>query len=370
MYFITAVGRNYNIAIRTTAGLGGKLAIFSSRLESCNGPLEPVSCDIDIAYYYEDISPASGYGSITLFSGSSQVSEQPTGVQLTTLYISSLTGSGCTAYNVIYDCPGPLPITTTTTTTSTTNTTTTVAPASYSDPIMKHDQYSSSFGAITVSVWENVGSGGTEYKLFKTAQGTTNSGGSGTGTFLGLTGSLDEDSLTLTTALYLPFSLSSYLNLNNLSFSYACVFEVEVPFLGYTIAAMNASNSSNGFDIFGGSDKAGPFIKTSIYKPGSDPFSKLIRISSTPKFYLGVLTFDKTADSNNAAKFYLNTSIYSLPSIPSPSTFFSLDFYNYTVGITLNPVKLAAAAFWQNTVLTQAQVQALYNEYNSRYTLG
>ena len=56
--------------------------------------------------------------------------------------------------------------------------------------------------------------------------------------------------------------------------------------------------------------------------------------------------------------------------MPSPSTFFTTDTYSYFLGTTQNPIKLAAAIFWQNTVLTQAQVQGLYNEYNSRYTLG
>lgn len=369
MYFITAAGRNYNIAIRTTAALGGKLAVFSSRLESCNGPLEPVSCDVDIAYYYEDVALNSGYRSITLFSASSQVSEQPTGEVLTTLYISSLTGSGCTAYNQVYDCPGPLPTTTTTTTTSTTTTTTTVAPASYSDPIIKHDQYSSSFGSITVSVWENVGTGGTSYKMFKSSYGSVNTGGSGTGTFLGLTGSLVEG-LYIETVLYLPFS---DLNLYNSSFSYLTVFRVESPSSGYTVSNMAASSQANGFGISGGSDSSGPYIKPYLYKPGSDLYGPTIRVSTSPKWYLGVLTFDKTAASSDAAKFYLNGSVVNFTGtseIPSPSTFFTSDIYNYYLGITLNPIKLAAAAFWQNTVLTQAQVQALVNEYNSRYTLG
>ena len=368
MYFITAVGRNYNIAIRTTAALGGKLAVFSSRLESCNGPLEPVSCDVDIAYYYEDASPAAGYGTITLLSGSSQVSEQPTGEVLTTLYISSLTGSGCTAYNQVYDCPGPLPTTTTTTTTSTTTTTTTVAAASYSDPIIKHDQYSSSFGAITVSVWENVGSGGATYRQFKTTPGTATPGGSGTGTFLGLTGSLIEET-GIIPALY-----GDFINLYNTSFSYAVVFRVESPTLGYTIANAQAANSINGFNISGGSDFSGTYIRPYLFKQGSDPYGPRISISSSPKWHLGVLTFDKTLDSSNCAKFYINLSSVSTFSgtsaIPSPSTFFTTDTYSYLLGTTQNPIKLAAAIFWQNTVLTQVQVQNLYNEYNSRYTLG
>jgi hypothetical protein len=106
MYFVTLAGRNYNIAVSVRAGApAGRSAAFTSRLESCDGPIFPIDCDVDIAYYYEDVSPASGYGSITLFSGSSQVSEQPTGEILTTLYVTSLTGSGCTAYNQVFDCP-------------------------------------------------------------------------------------------------------------------------------------------------------------------------------------------------------------------------------------------------------------------------
>lgn len=366
MYFITAAGRNYNIAIRTTAALGGKLAVFSSRLESCNGPLEPVSCDVNIAYYYEDVASNAGYRSITLFSASSQVSEQPTGQTLTTLYISSLTGSGCTAYNVVYDCPGPLPATTTTTTTSTTTTTTTVAPTDYSDPIIKHDQYSSSYNSGT-GIWPNTGSGGSTYDLNKNVFGNINSGGSGTATFLGLTGSLVEE-LFIETTLY-----GSFINLYDKSFSYAAVFRVESPSSGYTISSVRGSSQANGFGISGGSDIGGAYIKAYLYRPGSDLYGPSIRIPTSPKWYLGVLTFDKTAGSSDAAKFYLNTVVNNftgLNAIPSPSTFFNSDAYNYNVGITLNPVKVAALAFWQNTVLTQAQVQNLYNEYNSRYTLG
>ena len=368
MYFVTAVGRNYNIAIRATAAIGGRLAVFSSRLESCNGPLQTVNCDIDITYYYEDVASNSGFRSITLLSGTSQVSEQPTGEILTTLYITSLVGSGCTAYNVVYDCPGPLPTTTTTTTTSTTTTTTTAAPATYSDPIIKHDQYSSSLGAITVSVWENVGSGGATYKQFKSAFGTTNTGGSGTGVFLGLTGSLIEET-GISSTLY-----GDFINLYNTSFSYAVVFRVELPTSGYTVSNIQAASAINGFGISGGSDVTGAYIKPYLFKPGSDLYGPRISVSSSPKWYLGVLTFDKTQTSSNCAKFYLNlssvTTFSGLSAIPSPSTFFSTDTYYYNLGVTLNPIKLAAAAFWQNTVLTQAQVQRLFNEYNSRYTLG
>jgi hypothetical protein len=369
MYYVTLVGRNYNIAVKVNSSLGGIGATFQSRLEVCNGPLVPIACDVDIAYYYEDEEFTSGYGSTTLLSGQTSVTEVPTGVALTTLYITSLTGSGCTAYNQIYDCPGPLPVptTTTTTTTSTTTTTTTVSPASYSDPIIKHDQYSSSLGAITVSVWENVGTGGTTYKMFKSTLANANAGGSGTALFLGLTGSSVEE-LYIDSALY-----GSFINLYDKSFSYSAVFRVESLTSGYTIAGAGATNQPNGFGISGGSDIFGSYIKPYMNKPGSDFYGPLIRISNTPKWYLGVLTFDKTAGSSDAAKFYLNlskTDFTGLNAIPTPSTFFTSDTYVYNLGITLNPIKLAAAAFWENTVLTQAQIQALYNEYNSRYTLG
>ena len=68
MYFVSAIGRNYNIAIRVNASLGGIAATFQSRLESCSGPLTPIACDVDIAYYYEDIEFVSGYGSVTLLT--------------------------------------------------------------------------------------------------------------------------------------------------------------------------------------------------------------------------------------------------------------------------------------------------------------
>jgi hypothetical protein len=368
MYYVSAIGRNYNIAIRVNASLGGIRATFQSRLESCTGPLTPIACDVDIEYYYKDIENSFGTRTITLLTGQNSVDEIPTGAQLTDLYIVSLTGYGCTAYNVVYECPAALPTTTTTTTTSTTTTTTTAAPATYSDPIIKHDQYSSSLGAITVSVWENVGSGGATYKQFKSAFGTTNTGGSGTGVFLGLTGSLIEET-GISSTLY-----GDFINLYNTSFSYAVVFRVELPTSGYTVSNIQAASAINGFGISGGSDVTGAYIKPYLFKPGSDLYGPRISVSSSPKWYLGVLTFDKTQTSSNCAKFYLNlssvTTFSGLSAIPSPSTFFSTDTYYYNLGVTLNPIKLAAAAFWQNTVLTQAQVQNLFNEYNTRYTLG
>jgi hypothetical protein len=368
MYYVSAIGRNYNIAIRVNASLGGIQATFQSRLESCTGPLTPIACDVDIEYYYKDIENSFGTRTITLLNGQTSVSEIPTGAQLTDLYIVSLTGYGCTAYNVVYECPAALPTTTTTTTTSTTSTTTTAVPATYSDPIIKHDQYSSSFGGITVSFWENLGSGGTTYRQFKTAGGTVIPGGSGTGTFLGLTGSLVAESGIV------PTLYGDFINLYNTSFSYAVVFRIEAPTLGYTISNVQAANSVNGFSISGGGDATGTFVRPYFFKQGSDPYGPRISISSSPKWYLGVLTFDKTQDSSNCAKFYLNLSSVStfsgLSAIPSPSTFFTTDTYSYFLGTTLNPIKLAAAIFWQNTVLTQAQIQNLYNEYNSRYTLG
>jgi hypothetical protein len=369
MYFVSLAGRNYNIAIRAGAAIAGRLAVFQSRLETCSGPLFPIGCDVDIEYYYKDAENTSGTRTITLLTGETSVSEQPTGVALTELYIVSLTGYGCTAYNDVYPCPQTLPTTTTTTTTSTTSTTTTVAPAAYSDPIVKHDQYSSSLGAITVSVWENVGTGGTNYKLFKSDYGFTNTGGSGTGVFLGLTGSLVEE-LYIDSALYSPLA---FVSLYDKSFSYAAVFRVEAPTLGYTVASVRALNQANGIGISGGADSIGPYVKAYMYKPGSDLYGPLVRISTTPKWYLGVLTFDKTAGSSDAAKFYLNLSLTNFTgtsAIPTPSTFFSNDSYSYTLATTLNPIKLAAAAFWENTVLTQGQIQSIFNEYNSRYTLG
>jgi hypothetical protein len=367
MYFITAVGRNYNIAISNRAGApGGQTALFNARLESCLGPFETIDCNITIDFDWDAGGAGSGTGQVTIFSGSSGNSTIPAPDNaLTSIAITNIS-SDCTNYNSIQACPPFSNVTTTTTTTtSTTSTTTTVAPASYSDPIIKHDQYSSSLGAITVSVWENVGSGGATYKQFKTTTGTATPGGSGTGTFLGLTGSLVEETGII------PTLYGDFINLYDTSFSYAVVFRVEAPTLGYTISNVQAANSVNGFSISGGSDFFGTFIKPYFFKQGSDPYGPRISISSSPKWYLGVLTFDKTQTSNNCAKFYINlSSVTTFNEVPSPSTFFTTDTYSYFLGTTQNPIKLAAAAFWQNIVLTPGQIQSLYNEYNSRYTLG
>lgn len=365
MYFVTLAGRNYNIAIRVNSGLGGTSAVFRSRLESCNGPEVPISCDVDINYHYKDIENTEGDRTITLLSGSSNVSEIPTGAQLTELYINSLTGFGCTAYNDVYDCPGPLPTTTTTTTTSTTTTTTTASPTSYTDPAIKHDQYSSSYSDPT---WTNIGTSGSSYNLTIYPGSTINAGGSGTGVYLGMTGSMGTGELEQ--ELY-PAMYSNFINLSNISFSYAAVFRVESPALGYTISSVRGNA---GFGISGGADNLGTFIRPYVYSSFAEKISDpIIRIPNTPKWYLGVLTFDKTATASTAAKFYLNlspTNFIGGYEVPDPATFFTPEPYYYNLGFTLNPVKIAAAIFWQNIVLTESQIQNLYNEYNSRYSLG
>ena len=386
MYFVALAGRNYNIAIRTTAAIGGRLAVFSSRLESCNGPLEPVSCDVDIAYYYEDVALNSGYRSITLFSASSQVSEQPTGEILTTLYISSLTGSGCTAYNQVYDCPGPLPTTTTTTTTSTTSTTTTVSPASYSEPIIKYDQYSSSFGPGGVPIWPNIGSGGSTYDMDPGTNSSITALGTGVSQYLRMNGGFIDtggEVQALSSALTGPFP-----SLYNKSFSYAIVFRVQNPTTsaGYisSIDAIQRFDGELSYYYIGQqvflyntlpSTSTGntPKIYTGISQFDGDVADGNKAISTTSKWYLSVLTFDKNASYTTALKHYLNLSGGSIGFENEwiPSTFFeSTNETNHNLGARVLDVDIAAVIFWENTVLTINQIQTLYNEYNSRYTLG
>lgn len=366
MYFVTLAGRNYNLAIFTRAGApGGTAAAFSTRLETCRGPIETIDCNITIDFDWEAGGAGSGTGQVTIFSGSSGNSTIPApGNALTYIGITNIT-SDCTKYNSIFACPGLSPTTTTTTTTSTTTTTTTVSPTSYTDPAIKHDQYSSSYSDPT---WTNIGTSGSLYNLTKYASSNINTGGSGTGAYLGMTGSMGVGELEQ--ELY-PAMYSNFINLNNISFSYAIIFRVESPALGYTVSSVRGTA---GFGISGGADSLGTFIQPYVYSSLAEKLSDpIIRIPNTPKWYLGVLTFDKTATASTAAKFYLNlspTNFVGTNEVPSPSTFFTSDPYYYNLGFTLNPVKIAAAIFWQNIVLTQSQIQNLYNEYNSRYSLG
>ena len=100
-----------------------------------------------------------------------------------------------------------------------------------------------------------------------------------------------------------------------------------------------------------------------------------VAIANTSKWYLGVFTFDKNASYEEAQKFYLNLTKYNFTeTYPwSPSTWFNNTgtwTYKHVLAFGTQNLDVAAAIYWDNVVLSQAQVQNLFNEYNSRYTLG
>lgn len=157
MYFVVLIGANYSIAIKTAIiGTIGETVRFRSFLQNCSATaLYPVNCDIDITYDWQDDTPGSGTSTITLLSGSSQVTDTPSGYSLTGIQITNITGSACNYSNYI-DCTGdPFTTTTTTTTTSTTTTTTTIANTSNTF-LLKFDPYSSSYNA-SVGTLTNLG---------------------------------------------------------------------------------------------------------------------------------------------------------------------------------------------------------------------
>lgn len=158
MYFVVLIGANYSIAIKTAIiGTIGETVRFRSFLQNCSATaLYPVNCDIDITYDWQDDTPGSGTSTITLLSGSSQVTDTPSGYSLTGIQITNITGSACNYSNYI-DCTGdPFTTTTTTTTTTSTTTTTTTIADTGNTLLLKFDPYSSSYNA-SVGTLTNLG---------------------------------------------------------------------------------------------------------------------------------------------------------------------------------------------------------------------
>jgi|688.fasta_scaffold18982_7 hypothetical protein len=147
MYFVTLIGTNYSIAIKTgIIGAIGETVRFRSFLQECKSTaVYPVNCDVDITYDWQDDTPGSGTSTVTLISGSSQVVDTPTGYSLTGIQITNISGPLCD-YSNFFDCTGdPFTPTTTTTTTTSTTTTTTTAASTGNQFLLKFDPYSSSY---------------------------------------------------------------------------------------------------------------------------------------------------------------------------------------------------------------------------------
>ena len=374
MYYVSLAGRNYNLQIRPLALAGAQLAVFRTVLESCTGPRISSSCDIEMGYYWATAGAGDGYAQITIFSGSGEASTTPApGNALTSLVILNITAS-CAGFNAVEACTSNVDTTTTTTTTSTTTTTTTATITDPGSATIKFDQYSSSYSAPT---WTNIGNSGSAYNLTKPSTSTVNSGGSGTAVYLNITGALSGPQ---NDEVFYSGLDGSFVNLSNISFSYAMVFRVN-DISAYTTSAQNlsyvyATTTPNGFYLNKGADLYSTglnYIELTLYKENNS-FARIKQnISNSAKWYLVTCTFDKAAASADALKMYINLSKYSTTTgnhPASPSTFFGSNTYIHSVGTSPAPIRVAAIMFWQNKVLTDSEIQNLYNEYNTRYTLG
>jgi hypothetical protein len=386
MYYVFLSSRDYNIVVRPTAQLGGQLAVFQTRLETCTGPRVSSSCDITIDFNWNTVGAGSGTGQVTIFSGSGQASTTPApGNALTEIAITALTGV-CADYNSFEPCAdfsNTTTTTTTTTTTSTTSTTTTVAPASYPTPIIKYDQYSSSFGPGGNPIWPNVGSGGSTYNMGVGGNSTITALGTGTGIFLRLKGGVRLAGPTGEVVTFInPALTGNFVSLYNKSFSYAIVFRFQNP-TNSGFNYMSNVYASNGryipaefymYNNLRDNNPTSPRINSVIAQYDADRSETLAAISTVSKWYLGVSTFDKDGTASNCLKFYLNNIKIDASTLSSsPSSFFNSVQNlpaNHSLSWGINEVDVAAVIFWENTVLTQGQVQNLFNEYNSRYTLG
>lgn len=387
-FYVSAVARNYRIAIKATAiGVSGQTARFRSFLENCaNTRLFPVDCDIDITYNWSDNTPGSGTSTVTLTSGSSQVTQDPSGYTLTSIDVTNINISNCT-YDAAIFCGDPFvttTTTTTTTTTSTTTTTTTLAASSYSDPIIKYDQYSSSF---TLSggdyIWPNTGSGGSTYNLNPGVNSTITAFGTGTSQYLRIKGGAQQFGPVGDTVWYInPALTGNFISFNNKSFSYAVVFRLPSP-TSYNSTLANFGVSLDaigaGFEMYCGTvgSPVTPILYSRLYNDDAGGPGGSTILSTSSIWYLAVFTFNKNGSDSTSIKFYLNnnkTDYNSGGEYPfTPSTYFDntvgrTPFNNLSWGVP--ELDVAAVIFWDDVVLTQAQVQSLFNEYNSRYTLG
>lgn len=380
MYYVSLAARNYNLQIRPLALAGAQLAVFRTVLESCTGPRISSSCDIEMGYYWATAGAGDGYGQITIFSGSGEASTTPApGNALTSLVILNITAS-CAGFNAVEACTSNVDTTTTTTTTttSTTTTTTTVTTSDPGAPAIKFDQYSGSYNSST-GVWANIGSSGSAYNLVKNPYNssvTITAGGSGTAAYLDLTGALSGP--VNDQGYYTPL-VGSFISLYNISFSYSIVFQFRDNAAGYF--SVDYGGLPNGFSLttdavynFDGTIINRYLLKTSYYgrvwSNASTAFPNLV----SNKWYLLTMVFDKSWSTGNQIVAYLNNTNTLTLYMQNSSTFFeqtNAEFiYGHFLGLNPATTRIAAIMFWQNKILTANERQALYNEYNTRYTLG
>lgn len=381
-YYIKAVGRNYNIVIKATAiGGSGEIARFRSYLETCNSTrLFPVDCNVGITYSWTDNTPGSGTSTVTLPSGSSGVVDTPSGYTLTSISVTGIDISSCT-YNTAIFCGDPFvtTTTTTTTTTSTTTTTTTVAASNPGTPAIKYDQYSGSYNSGT-RVWPNIGVSSSLYSMsnyYGPPSAVVTAGGSGDATYLDMTGFMYGP---VNDQFYEPPLVGDFISLGNMSFSYSIVFQylgnLEAPFGVYFTGLPNSFSAGiNRSEVVEGSDYINFFIlqMTTTNKP-LYLSAEVIPNLQVNKWYLFTFVFNKNWSNGNQTALYLNT-IPTQINIENASTLFYGGFFDGPIwnhSLSNNPAtsRIAAVLFWQNKALTPEEIQFVYEEYNTRYTLG
>jgi hypothetical protein len=383
-YYVVVVGRNYNIAIRATRiGASGETARFRPQLDNCNGRIFAVNCDIDITYDWQDNTPASGTATVTLISGSSQVVDTPTGYTLTSIQITNIIGNSCT-YNSFSECGDPL--TTTTTTTSTTTTTTTVNPSNPANLSLKYDVFSSSYNPTT-GYLENIGNI-SNYDLTSSYNGGAfiPSGSSGGSSYASINTGFSSGPY-----FRLASSNPPTINLEGKSFSFVLVFkpkefsvnETFYPVFDLSNLAIVAARNSGGLtsrlsgvqfvatDLIAGAADAGAIRGLIIRK------SVITVTGLTPldinKWYIAFLDFKYESVGQNEFYFRINNPYFGTPIYTSESPVQMEINSEVNIG---TPAQLytafdfAALCLKTGSMLTAAEKVSLYNEYNSRYTLG
>ena len=92
---ITSCAKDYYVSSQIT-GDSSETATFRSRDGGCSTGflVVPSGCQIDISYSYTDITETSGFGNATITAGNSIGSHTPTGYQLTSLSIDTVSWNG------------------------------------------------------------------------------------------------------------------------------------------------------------------------------------------------------------------------------------------------------------------------------------
>jgi hypothetical protein len=397
MYKVSITAENYFVQVKPS--ILGDVAKFTSIRQTCdNSDAVVTGCEISVYFYYEDVLNNTGYDTIIISSGDSgQMS--PTGYTLTTLYGVSAyyTYTTCPGYqSSIGLCPGIFG-TTTTTTTSTTTTTTTLPKGLLPPPLLKYDQYSSSLTAGTGGKWTNLGTTGSYADLI--SSGSITSGGTGTGTYLILNqGSTVNQCLFASASRGInlgqtrgtPYTISTVVKFTNLARSTFQTIIASITGSGTGTREDSYYLSISGFQIYGGKNSYNNSGSYSVISwipgvQGSQGFGPVYPNISENKWYHLLSTYNGDKESN----FYINgapildpeggptTPAYyynQVANTPKSRLVIGNAFISGSMSTSTTAFSghLAAIAIYtgSNAYFTSSQVQVLYREYASRFTLG